>query len=64
MEIFVERTKKNLKKDFSGKAKDLLKLLKINSESVLVVRNGELITEEDKLDNDDSVKLLSVISGG
>lgn len=64
MEIFIERDKKTLKKDFSGKVKDLFKLLKINSEGVLIVRNGELITEEEVLDNSDSVKILSVISGG
>ncbi|MBU1269276.1 MAG: MoaD/ThiS family protein [Nanoarchaeota archaeon] len=64
MEIFIEKTNKRIKKNFSGIAKDLLKILKMNSESVLIVRNDELITEEEQLKNTDDVKILSVISGG
>ncbi len=64
MEIFVERSKKKYKKNFSGKAKTLLKLLKIELGTVLIVRNGALITEEDDLNNTDRVKIVSVISGG
>lgn len=64
MKIFIEKNKETIEKKFSGKVKELLSTLKINSESVLVVRNGELITEEDSVENSDTVKILSVISGG
>jgi len=36
----------------------------INPESVLIVCNSELVTLEDHLDDEDIVKILSVISGG
>ncbi len=41
-----------------------LKKLKILPESVLCTRNGELITEDTILRSGDTIKLVSVISGG
>lgn len=64
MHIIVERNKESFTKDFKGKAIDLLQELKILSEDVLIVRNGKLVTEDEVLDLDDEIKLLSVISGG
>lgn len=64
MQLFIEKEKKEISSKFSGKVKDLLKSLNINPEGVLVVRNGELITEENFVGNGDSIKILSVISGG
>lgn len=64
MKIFIEKDKKTFEKKFSGKVENLLKLLKINPSTVLVVCNGELITEEDLVKDSDEVKVLSVISGG
>ena len=43
---------------------DLLKQLEINSETVLVVRNSEVLTEDEILSNDDAIEILSVVSGG
>lgn len=42
----------------------LLKKLKLLPESVLVVRNGQLITEDHHLAPDDAVKIVAVVSGG
>ncbi len=42
----------------------MLKYLKLLPESVLVVRNGQLIAEDQKLQPADEVKIVSVISGG
>ncbi|HOV47118.1 MAG TPA: MoaD/ThiS family protein [Anaerolineae bacterium] len=42
----------------------LLKKLKILPESVLVVRNGQLLTEDRPLAPEDSVKIVPVVSGG
>ncbi len=64
MKIFIEKDKKNIEKKFFGKTFDLLKLLNINPETVLVVKNGELISEDETLKDSDTVKILSVISGG
>jgi sulfur carrier protein len=64
MKIFIEKTNTGKKINFNGTVKALLKKLKINIEEVIVARNGELISEDDVLNNKDSVKILSVVSGG
>jgi sulfur carrier protein ThiS len=43
---------------------DALKKCNILPESVIATRNGEVITEDELLKNDDIVKLIAVISGG
>ncbi len=63
--IFNEREQTTVKIKFAGtKVKDLLHYLKLNPESFLVVRNSEVITEEEILQDQDKIELLSVISGG
>jgi sulfur carrier protein ThiS len=64
MDIFIEKKNKKLIKKFNGKARLLLKELKINSEEVLIVKNNMLITLEDTITDKDNIKILSVISGG
>ena len=64
MEIHIDKPKKSIKKEFCGTVNELLKELKLNKETVIVVRNGELVTEEESLKNSDKVKILSVVSGG
>jgi len=64
MIIFIEKTNKKIRKKFNGKVGLLLKKLKIPPETVIVVRNMKLITEEDVLADKDIIKIMSVISGG
>ena len=64
MIILIERTKEEFKKKFNGTAKDLLHELNILIEDVLIIRNNQLVTEDEKLLDTDIIKLLSVISGG
>jgi sulfur carrier protein ThiS len=67
MEIKVFNEKENLHQivQFTGKnVKELLKQIDINSETVLIVKNDEVVTVDEPLQNNDVVKLLSVISGG
>ncbi len=42
----------------------MLKYLKLLPESVLVVRNGHLVAEDQKLQPGDEVKIVAVVSGG
>lgn len=42
----------------------LLERLDVNRESVLVVRNGEIVPGDVRLDHDDVVEVRPVISGG
>jgi len=64
MNIFIEKTQERITKTFSGSAQELLKELAINLEEILIVRNGELVTEDVLLSDTDDVALLSVVSGG
>jgi sulfur carrier protein len=42
----------------------LLERLEVNRESVLVIRNGEIVAGDTTLSDDDTVELRPVISGG
>ncbi|MBI2647525.1 MoaD/ThiS family protein [Candidatus Woesearchaeota archaeon] len=44
--------------------RDILKELSINPITVIVARNNELILEDEPLNDNDKIKILSVISGG
>ena len=64
--VYIDRENKNSKLELekNSSVSDLLKELKINPVTVIVSRNNELILEDEKLNNDDEIKILSVISGG
>ncbi|MDO8510854.1 MAG: MoaD/ThiS family protein [Nanoarchaeota archaeon] len=65
IEIYNEREQNTIKVEFAGTiVKELLQHLKLNPEVFLVVRNSEVITEEETLQDNDRIELLSVISGG
>lgn len=60
-----EREKTVTKIVFSGvTVADLLQQLHLNLEAFLVVRNNVVITEDEALHEEDTLELLSVISGG
>jgi len=42
----------------------LLEELHVLPESVLVLRNGQLLTEDQRLNPEDDVKIVAVVSGG
>lgn len=42
----------------------MLKKMKINPETVLVSKNGEIALEDETVSEKDSVEILKVISGG
>ena len=64
MDVFIEREGKRMKLSFEGSARELLERLKINPETVLIAKNGMIITEKDEVADTDSVSILSVVSGG
>lgn len=65
IEIHNEREQTTTRLEFLGtRVKELLEHLKLNPEAFLVVRNNEVITEEEILQDQDKIELLSVISGG
>ncbi len=64
MEVYLERENKTRKIKFNGTAKQLLEKLGVNPAAVLVIRDNELITLDEKLKEKDKVKIVSVVSGG
>ena len=68
MKVFIEKEQRDLTLKFIGTVKELLSKLDINPETVIVTKligdESELLTEDVKLDDIDSVKILSIISGG
>ena len=61
--MFIERENKN--KTIEAKNfNELFNNLNIDPNTVIITRNNELITDKAKLNNNDEIKLLSVISGG
>ena len=43
---------------------ELLNQLKINPETIIAVKNSIVITEDEELEDNETIELLSVISGG
>ena len=66
IKIFVDRdnTNKTVELDSEASVMDLLEKLDINPVTVIISRNNELILEDEKLNDEDEIKILSVISGG
>lgn len=62
--LWIEREKKEIEADYEGKIRPLIERYGVNPETVVVVKNGEVVTEEDSCGGSDELKLLSVISGG
>ncbi|MBT3298657.1 thiamine biosynthesis protein ThiS [archaeon] len=63
--VFNEKKQEELEIEFQEKTvKELLKQIKVNSETVLIIKNDEVVTLDEILQDNDKLKLLSVISGG
>ena len=64
MEIYIEKIDKKMNIDFNGTCEGLLLRLNINPDEVLVLKNNICVPIEIKIDNEDNIRILSVISGG
>jgi len=68
MKVYIEKDSRslNIKVNKTEKinGKSLLEKLKINSSSVILVKNDEVVLEDEVFDDKDDVKILSVVSGG
>ncbi len=63
MKVHYDRENKTIETK-SKTVKDLLKELKITRNSVIVVVNNEVVTEEYNFKTTDKINILSVVSGG
>jgi len=66
MKIYIEKQNKllELKADKARNGTRLLEELSINPDTVILVKNNEVILPEEDLSEADDIKILSVISGG
>lgn len=62
--IFIEREKRTERLAFSGRITELLERLDVNPETIVVVKNGDVVAESERCEGEDELQLLSVISGG
>ena len=66
MEIYIEKenTTKQIKLEKNKKIKEVLKELRISLNSVIIVKNDTICLEDEKVSDEDKIKILSVVSGG
>ncbi len=55
---------RNMKISDQAKISNLLEKLDKNLESVVVKRNGMVVTEEEELSNGDEIEVVPIVSGG
>ncbi len=58
------KDEKEIEIEENSKIKDVLNSLNINAEEVVIKRNNELCTEEDKIKSGDYLEIIRVVSGG
>lgn len=46
------------------KAKDILKALNLSKDFAFVVKNGEIVDENETISQDDEIRVINAISGG
>ena len=63
MKVFIEKKNKLLELK-PCKVSELLKKLDISPSSVIIIRNNEVVLEDELLSKEDNIKLVSVVSGG
>ena len=59
-----ENKEKTIELDINSSVKDLLAKMDVNPVTVIVSRDDNIITEDEKVNDSDKIKLISVISGG
>ena len=68
MKIYIEKDDKSINvkigksKKISGK--QLLDKLKINPAAIILVKDDEVVLDDETLEDDNEIKILSVVSGG
>ena len=64
MKVIIRRPRREVELPGSRRVRDLLLELKINPESVLVVRGDELLTPDELVKDEETVEVVPAISGG
>lgn len=64
MKVHLTNPTKDLEIQGPMRVKELLQHLQLTPEAYLVIRGDELVTEDERLNDADSIEIRSVISGG
>lgn len=64
MIVRLRQPKREITVDGARTVNHLLDQLEMNRESFLVIRNGTLVPGDGRLDDDDTIEIRPVISGG
>ncbi|USN45901.1 MAG: MoaD/ThiS family protein [Candidatus Woesearchaeota archaeon] len=64
MEVFIERSHTTMNLEFEGSVRELAEKIGVNIVEVLSVKNGEIVPEDEPVNNNDKISFLSVVSGG
>ena len=64
MRVRIELTGQTRTLRYTGTVAGLLRRLKLNPVTVLVARNGTIVPETAKVNDSDTIEVLSVVSGG
>ena len=66
MKLHIEKNNENIKINLKKKEimKNILKKLNISISSCIIIRNDEIILEEELVSNEDDIKIINVVSGG
>ena len=64
MNVFIEKENKLLELQKSCTGKELLKSLNINPNTVLLIKNNEVVLLDEPLGKNDDIKIMTVVSGG
>ena len=64
MHVHLHNPKRDLEIAGPMRVNDLVKHLRLNRESILVIRGDSLVTGDARLDDEDDVEIRPVISGG
>ncbi|HUP15689.1 MAG TPA: thiamine biosynthesis protein ThiS [Acidimicrobiia bacterium] len=64
MKVVLRNPRREVELDGVRRVSDLFKRLDLVSESYLAIRQGELLTTEETVANEDVIELRPVISGG
>ncbi|BAW32244.1 MAG TPA: MoaD/ThiS family protein [Methanothermobacter sp.] len=62
--LIIDDEKRAMETNKSLKIKDLLKDFKIPLEAVVIKKNGEIVLEEEPVDDGDIIEVIKVIYGG
>lgn len=64
MKVIIRRPRREVEILGSRRVRDLLRELQINPETVLVVRGQDLLTPDEVVRDEETVEVVSAISGG